>query len=177
MDKEKLLQAANAITNPLKQKEEIYMLMDALGLTYKRTNCGRCLRDYLNIVKEELGAIADASNESDFNAETDEWEYIYIHPRTVLWKGHKINQSTPKAVVDEFIKEHPHGYYTKQTLLFNKIQNDNTMNIPTTYLIKGNEVHTTVEGVTGVPFPAGLPSTEETNDNDNDNDNKIVEGE
>ena len=177
MDKEKLLQAANAITNPLKQKEEIYMLMDALGLTYKRTNCGRCLRDYLNIVKEELGAIADASNESDFNAETDEWEYIYIHPRTVLWHGHKINQRTPREIIDEFVKEHPIGYYLKQALLFNKIQNDNTMNIPTTYLIKGNEVHTTVEGVTGVPFPAGLPSTEETNDNDNDNDNKIVEGE
>ena len=174
MDKEKLLQAANAITNPLKQKEEIYMLMDALGLTYKRTNCGRCLRDYLNIVKEELGAIADASNESDFNAETDEWEYIYIHPRTVLWKGHKINQSTPKAVVDEFIKEHPHGYYTKQTLLFNKIQNDNTMNIPVPYILEGNAVHNIVEGQTGVPFPAGLQSvaTEENNEENNENNNQ-----
>ena len=51
------------------------------------------------------------------------------------------------------------------------------MQIPVPYILKGNEVQTTVEGVTGVPFPAGLPSTEETNDNDNDNDNKIVEGE
>lgn len=113
MDKEKLLQAANAITNPLKQKEEIYMLMDALGLTYKRTNCGRCLRDYLNIVKEELGAIADASNESDFNAETYEWEYIYIHPRTVLWHGYKMNKNTPVEVIEEFVKKFPVGYYRR----------------------------------------------------------------
>lgn len=112
IDKEKLLEAANNIENPLKQKEEIYMLMDALGITYKRTNCGRCLRDYLNIVKEELGAIADASTESDFN-EASDWEYVYIHPRTVLWKGHKINQSTPKAVVEEFIKKFPVGYYQR----------------------------------------------------------------
>lgn len=51
------------------------------------------------------------------------------------------------------------------------------INLPFNYIAEGNEVHTTVEGVTGVPFPAGLPSTEETNDNDNDNNNKIVEGE
>lgn len=37
------------------------------------------------------------------------------------------------------------------------------MNIPVPYIIKGNEVHTTVETVTGVPFPAGLPSVEEDN--------------
>ena len=118
LSKDKLLAAANAITNPVKQQEEIYMLMDALGIAYKRTNCGRCLRDYLNIVKEELGAMANAAEESEFNAETSEWEYVYIHPRTVLWHGCKMNQDTPKAIVDEFIKEHPVGYYTKQTLLF-----------------------------------------------------------
>lgn len=113
MDKEKLLQAANAITNPLNQKEEIYMLMDALGLSYKRTNCGRCLKDYLNIAKEELKIIKNAADESDFNTETGEWEYIYIHPRTVLWKGHKINQDTPKSVVEEFVKKFPVGYYRR----------------------------------------------------------------
>ena len=173
MDKEKLLQAANAITNPLKQKEEIYMLMDALGLSYKRTNCGRCLKDYLNIVKEELKMIKNAAEESEFNAETDEWEYIYIHPRTVLWKGHKINQSTPKAVVDEFIKEHPKGFYTKQFII--KENNDSMITLPFNYIAENNAVHNVVENVSGVPFPAGLPSTEETNDNDNDNE--IVEGE
>lgn len=46
-------------------------------------------------------------------------------------------------------------------LVNNKTQK--TMNIPVPYIIKGNEVHTTVEGVTGVPFPAGLPSVEEDN--------------
>lgn len=49
------------------------------------------------------------------------------------------------------------------------------MNIPVPYLIKGNEVHTTVETITGVPFPAGLPSTEETNENENENEIEEVE--
>lgn len=176
MDREQLLQAVKGIKNPVKQKEEIYMLMDALGMQYKRTNCGRCLRDYLNMVKEELGAIESAAEVSEFNDAEGEFEYIYIHPRTVLWRGNKMNQHTDPKIIEEFVKEHPHGFYSKQTLLFNKTQNNNTMNIPVPYILKGNEVHTTVESVTGAPFPAGLPSTEETNDNDNDNDNEIVEG-
>lgn len=172
LDKEKLLEAANNITNPLKQKEEIYMLMDALGITYKRTNCGRCLRDYLNIVREELGAIENAAENSEFNE--NEWEYVYIHPRTVLWHGHKINQRTPRKIIDEFVKEHPIGYYLKQALLFNKTQNDNTMNIPVPYILEGNAVHNIVEGQTGVPFPAGLQSvaTEENNEENNENNNQ-----
>ena len=108
IDKEKLLEAADAISNPLKQKEEIFMLMDALGLTYKRTNCGRCLKDYLNIIKEELGVIADASTESDFNGE---WEYL--PKRTMTWNGHLINQDTPVEVIREFVKKFPVGYYRR----------------------------------------------------------------
>ena len=110
LSKDKLLAAANAISNPLKQKEEIYMLMDALGLSYKRTNCGRCLRDYLNIAKEELGVIADASTESDFN-EAFEWEYL--PKRTMTWNGHLINQDTPVEVIEEFLKKFPVGYYKR----------------------------------------------------------------
>lgn len=108
IDKEKLLAAANNIENPLKQKEEIYMLMDTLGLSYRRTNCGRCLKDYLNMVKEELGVIADASTESDFN-EAYEWEYL--PKRTMTWNGHLINQDTPVEVIKEFVKKFPVGYY------------------------------------------------------------------
>ncbi len=37
------------------------------------------------------------------------------------------------------------------------------MNTPVPYIIKGNELQTTVESVMGVPFPAGLPSVEEDN--------------
>lgn len=106
IDKEKLLEAANNIENPLKQKEEIFMLMDTLGLSYRRTNCGRCLKDYLNMVKEELGVIEDASVESDFNGE---WEYL--PKRTMTWNGHLINQDTPVEVIEEFVKKFPVGYY------------------------------------------------------------------
>ena len=49
------------------------------------------------------------------------------------------------------------------------------MQIPVPYILKGNEVHTTVESVTGVPFPAGLQSvaTEENNEENNDNEEVI----
>lgn len=56
------------------------------------------------------------------------------------------------------------------------------MNIPVSYISKGNAVHNIVEGQTGVPFPAGLQSvtTEETNDNDNSDNlqsvTPVVEG-
>lgn len=110
MDKEELLEAVNAIKNPIKQQDEIYALMDALGLTYKRTNCGRCLRDYLNIIKEEIGVIADASVESDFNGE---WKYL--PNRTMTFKGHLINQDTPVEVIREFVKKFPTGFFQRIT--------------------------------------------------------------
>lgn len=106
MVKEEILKAVNAIKNPIKQREEIFVLMDTLGLSYRRTNCGRCLRDYLNIIKEEIGVIADASVESDFNGE---WKYLLN--RTMTWKGHLINQDTPVEVIREFVKKFPTGYF------------------------------------------------------------------
>ena len=111
IDKEKLLEATNNITNPLKQKEEIFMLMDALGLSYRRTNCGRCLKDYLNIVKEELGAISDASTESEFNG-----EWVYLPKRTMSWRGHLINKYTDPKVIEEFVKRFPKGYFEKRSV-------------------------------------------------------------
>lgn len=110
IDKEKLLEAANNIVNPLKQKEEIYMLMDTLGLSYRHTNCGRCLKDYLNMIKEELGLIADASTESDFN-ETYEWKYL--PKRTMTWNGHLINQESSVEIIEEFVKKFPVGYFQR----------------------------------------------------------------
>ena len=94
MDREQLLQAANAIANPVKQKEEIYMLMDALGLSYKRTNCGRCLRDYLNIAKEELGAIDNAAEASEFNETDENANYTYNHHRAVRVNGKVYNKTS-----------------------------------------------------------------------------------
>jgi hypothetical protein len=108
IDKEKLLEAANNITNPVKQKEEIYMLMDTLGLSYRRTNCGRCLKDYLNMVKEELGVIADASEESGWDGE---WVYLCKHAQT--WNGHIIDQDTDPKVIEQFVKRFPVGYYKR----------------------------------------------------------------
>lgn len=94
LSKDKLLAAANAITNPVKQQEEIYMLMDALGITYKRTNCGRCLRDYLNIAKEELKIIKNAAEESEFNESDENAIYTYNHPRAVRVRGKVYNKTS-----------------------------------------------------------------------------------
>lgn len=94
MDKEELLKAANNIVSPVKQKEEIYTLMNALGLTYKRTNCGRCLRDYLNIVKEELKIIKNAAEVSEFNETGEEVSYTYNHHRAVRVRGKVYNKSS-----------------------------------------------------------------------------------
>lgn len=103
-----LLEAVNAIKNPIKEQDKIYAFMDTLGLSYRRTNCGRCLKDYLNIIKEEIGVITDASVESDFNG-----EWVYLPKRTMTWKGHLINQDTPVDVIEEFVKKFPVGYYQR----------------------------------------------------------------
>lgn len=57
------------ISNPKKYADSIYAAMDGLGLKYTRTSCAKCLRDYINICLEEIGAIKDASKESEFNNE------------------------------------------------------------------------------------------------------------
>lgn len=66
IDEEALIAKVNSITNVHKQTELLYSIMDELGLKYKRTRCFKCHIDYLNIVKEELGLIEDASEQSKF---------------------------------------------------------------------------------------------------------------
>ena len=109
MNEEELIRRAEAITNVNLQREELYSLLDDLNITYKKTRCLKCLRDYLNIVKEELHMIESAADYSSFND-----EYKYIRKRTVLWlkdgKYIKINQNTSPEIIEEFIKTH-HGYF------------------------------------------------------------------
>lgn len=64
--KEALTAKVNSITNVHRQTELLYSIMDELGIKYKRTRCFKCHIDYLNIVKEELGLIDDASEKSIF---------------------------------------------------------------------------------------------------------------
>ena len=102
-----MIAKAEQITNINKQVGEIYALLDELGINYKKTNCSRCRRDLLNIVKEELGLIESAAEVSDFN----DCKYQYIHHRTVLWQGHKMNQHTPTEIIEQFIAAGGRGFY------------------------------------------------------------------
>lgn len=110
--REQLADEVVQINSPLKQKEQIYAIMDALGISYKKTNCGRCMRDYLNILREELGLIESAAEASDFNCEGSK-RYRYIRNRTVLWRGHKMNQHTKPEVIEEFLAAGIKGYYVE----------------------------------------------------------------
>lgn len=57
---------------PKRNLQKLYSILDELGLSFKRTSCIKCLRDYYNMALEELGGIEDAAEESEFNIKTDE---------------------------------------------------------------------------------------------------------
>ena len=107
MSREELVEKFNSITDIISSRETLYLLMNELGITFKKTKCVKCLRDYYNIVREELGMIESAAEVSDFN---DNNEYVYLLDRAQSWNGHIINNSTPVEVIREFVKTHK-GYY------------------------------------------------------------------
>lgn len=112
MDREDLIRRVEAIQDPKKDKEELYSIMEELGIGYKKTNCPKCLRDYLNIVKEELGLIDSAAESSDFNSG---WKYL--KNQTLIWTRPdgtkvKINANTPVDIIEEFVINHK-GFYKK----------------------------------------------------------------
>ena len=113
MEREDLIKIVEGITDLRTQSKELYSVMDELGIRYKKTTCGKCRKDYLNIVKEELGMIDNAAEESSFNTTG----YKYLHDRTYSWvapdgKRVIINQNTPIHYIEEFIKDHK-GFYKK----------------------------------------------------------------
>lgn len=113
MDKDELIRRVETIQDPKKEKEELYSIMEELGIGYKKTNCPKCLRDYLNIVKEELGLIDSAAEESTFD--TEEW--VYLRDRNFVWTKQdgtkvKISKNTPPELIEEFVKTHK-GFYKK----------------------------------------------------------------
>ena len=143
MDRQYLIDKINSVGDVSKDRNAIYEVLTELGISYKKTNCHKCLQDLLNIAKEELGLIGDAADVSSFN---DDFEYVYICDRAQSWNGHIINQNTPVKVIREFVKSHPNGYYIKQ----------NTMiNIPN-FIAEPNAVHTVVADAGVQPVPAGI---------------------
>lgn len=105
MEKELIIAKFRTIDDVKADKRILYEVMELLGLQFKKTRCVRCLRDYYNIVREELGLIEDAAEVSSFNG-----KYTYILNRPVMWNGYRMDNSTDPAVISEFVKKH-RGYY------------------------------------------------------------------
>lgn len=108
MTTEEMIKTVNSIQYPKKESDLIFKVAKELGLDLKPTKCPRCLRDYLNILKEQLGLIENAALLSDFDKEH---EYRYIRRDGVSWRGHSINQNTDPEIIAEFVKRFPTGYY------------------------------------------------------------------
>ena len=114
MTREEMMEKVLAIKSPKKEKYIIYQLGRELGLELKPTNCGRCLADYVAIIKEELGLIDNAAEESDFNEKEPEyvWKYIYKFP--VNCGGIVYNQDTDPKFIESFAKANPNKFYVKE---------------------------------------------------------------
>lgn len=69
MTKEKMIELVNSIKNVVTERGKIFRLGKELGLNFKPTKCHKCLTDYTLIIKEQLGIIDNAAEESKFNAE------------------------------------------------------------------------------------------------------------
>lgn len=102
MDTNKLIEKINSVTDVSKDRNIIYEVMSELGVTFKRTNCRKCLVDYLNICKEELGLLKSAADASDFNGK---WIYKAIRPTS--WNGKLIDRSTEQDVLAKFCLKNP----------------------------------------------------------------------
>ena len=89
---------------------QIYEALDFLGIPFKKTSCKRCRQDLLNIVREELGLIESAAEESSFNSDGDKC-YRYLLDRAQTWNGYVIDNNTPVEIIKKFIERFPVGYY------------------------------------------------------------------
>lgn len=93
------LQAKSDIT-----RQELYDMMDALGIKYRRTSCKKCLADYKLIVMESVGLVENAADNSAWDGEA---EYEYLKGEDYSWQGHRLNQDTPKWVIRRFFASEP----------------------------------------------------------------------
>lgn len=122
MEREELRERALAITDPISQYQEVYDLLDALGITYKKTTCHRCRTDLYNILREELGIIESAAEESDFNNTVlpEGAELVYIYPRPVKFQGKIIKSTSSQEVMMTLYRVHPQFFLVQNTLPLDK---------------------------------------------------------
>ena len=118
-----MIEAVNSIKQPVKEKKLIFQLAKELGLTLKPTNCSKCLKDYVAILKEELGTIESAADESGFDGNEGEYVWKYIYPTPVACNGIIYNQDTDPKYIESFAKANPNKFYVKEYIT-NKNNNE-----------------------------------------------------
>ena len=89
-----LIDEYNSIKDLKKDIGIVYHLLDELGIPYQPTTCRKCQQDLKMIVAEELGVIADASEESGFD--TTEYRYTYAYWRPLRVDGKVYDRLSPQ---------------------------------------------------------------------------------
>lgn len=114
MDRNEMIEMLNGIQNAYRQRKMLYQIADELGVKYQQSNCAKCARDLYNILREELGMIESAADESAFNdvPETG-YEWRYVRKAPVYCNGVTYSQSTDPKLIEQFVKKFPKGYYEK----------------------------------------------------------------
>jgi hypothetical protein len=116
MTQEELRERTLAIKDPARQPEELYALLDAAGITYQKSTCHRCRIDLYNILREELGLIESAAEESDFNELPEGAELVFIYPRPVKFNGKIIKKSSSQETMLTLYRVHPEFFLVQNTL-------------------------------------------------------------
>lgn len=114
MTRDEMIKAVNSIKQPVKEKKLIFQLAKELGLELKPTTCNKCLRDYIAIIKEELGTIENAAEESDFNNKEVDYVWKYIFHTPVVCDGVVYDQNTDPKFIESFAKANPNKFYVKE---------------------------------------------------------------
>lgn len=132
MTREEITERINAIAEPSEQRDELFAVLDELGIRYKKeTRCKKCLRDYLLVAKEAVGLVESAAEESDFNGsepETDAPEtgepetavadaaeapkpvYVFTHHRPVLVNGKRYDRFSKQEDLEWLHQRLGNGY-------------------------------------------------------------------
>lgn len=116
MTREEITERINAIADPSEQRDELFAVLDELGIRYKKdTRCKKCLRDYLLVAKEAVGLVESAAEESDFNAQGPEADapkpvYVYTHHRPVLIEGRRYDRHSTQEDLEWLHQRLGNGY-------------------------------------------------------------------
>lgn len=125
MTREEIRERAIAIKNPIAEYTTVYELLDELGITYKKTTCHKCRIDLYNILREEVGLIDSAADNSEFNEEhteekelPEDTELVFIYPRPVRFGKLIVSKDSSQKTMMKMYKAHPKFFLVQKKLNF-----------------------------------------------------------